>query len=134
MGTPNSLQAFFRRELWHGSSGRVPQILKQRIMWLAGPWLILHLALPVLALAWWRTECSFCGTLFLANTTLLIFLPFFFALRKGGATPIKRAITRSALHYIYFWARAIALVKALITPPKPVSGQQPHGRMDNHNG
>ncbi len=133
-GTPNSLQAFFRRELWHGGSGRLPQILKQRIMWLAGPWLILHLALPLLAFAWWRTECSGCGPLFLANATLLIFLPFVLAVRKGGATPIKRTITRSALHYIYLWARAIALVKALITPPKPVSGQQQHGRRDNHNG
>jgi hypothetical protein len=134
-GVPASLWAFVRRELWHGSSGGLRKILGQRVSWIALVWLVLHVLLLSLAVAWWRSGEASLGLGALAALAGIFSLAAAGALRHSGADSYRGAVIRFPLYCIYYWSRAIALLRALMFGAKkgPISSardkkQSPVGR------
>ena len=118
LGVPASLSAFVRRELWHGSSGGLRKILGQRVSWIAMGWLVLHIVLLALAVGWWASGEELLGYSTLAALVAIVFLAAASALRHSGADSYRGAAVRLPLYFLYYWARAIALLRALLLGAK----------------
>ena len=114
LGVPASLSAFVRRELWHGSSGGFRKILGQRVSWIAMGWLVLHMVLLAMSVAWWASGETLMGLSALAALLAIVSLAAAGSLRHSGADSYRGAATRFPLYFIYYWSRAIALLRAVL--------------------
>jgi GT2 family glycosyltransferase len=121
LGVPATLSAFVRRELWHGSSGGLRKILGQRVSWVALGWLALHMLLLGLVSAWWATGEALIGKSALGVLATILSLAAAGAVRHSGADSYRGTAMRFPLYYIYYWTRAIALLRTLLMGKMDVS-------------
>ena len=134
LGVPVSLSAFVRRELWHGSSGGVRKIMRQRVSWIALGWLALHMLLLGLASAWWASGEALIGMSALAVFGAICSLATAGALRHSGAGSYRGVAMRFPLYCIYYWARAIALLRTLLIRTADVSPSLASDRRQSPTG
>ena len=117
-GVPRTPAEFFRRELWHGSSGDVRSVLGQRVSWLAILWFFMHLGLLGSIILWGVTGGLNWAATFLLLGLGLVGLVGASSLRHGGLESWQVFGGRCLLYPLYYWARITALF-SLITSSSP---------------
>jgi hypothetical protein len=112
-GAPRSLGDFARRELWHGGAGVLGDLLKQRVTILSAIWLLMHLGL-LCGIGLYAFGPSVWGAaiglISLAGIAALLAGSVW---RHGGLERIREIPQLAVLFYVYYWSRAVGLIRCL---------------------
>jgi glycosyltransferase involved in cell wall biosynthesis len=108
LGYPTGWKTFFRREMWHGLGdyASVSTFFASKVAILATLFLAAHIGL-LAALALLDPMYS---VMFVSLVLVICLLSSFVKYRKNGVAVVA---VNSVIYYLYFWARAAALVAAL---------------------
>jgi hypothetical protein len=104
---PQSLGQFVRRELWHGSgdSLSVTHVIRSPVALAAISFAGVHALAVVIAIA----PVPFRGLLVLGCACLIAGVCIAASIRRGGSHDLRMVLLRSALMYVYLWARFLSL-------------------------
>jgi hypothetical protein len=105
-GEPRRLREFFRREVWHGlgDSGSLKQLLQSHVAMAAAFFVALHVVAILPLITPLPTEVSIAG---LVGVVGLVGVA---AVVRRRSISLLRWAQMSALIYLYFWARFVALI------------------------
>ena len=122
-GVPGTLLGFIRREVWHGGSGDLRTLFRQRVSMLATAWTLMHIGLIVSAFSWFFFDGNMSCVLSLGSIIGIAALVVFSASRRARSAGWHNLPSLLILFYVYFAGRALGLVRGIITMPMTASSR-----------
>lgn len=119
---PRTIREFMQREIWHGSgdSNELSRLLTSQVALVSVVFVVLHLT--VIPWVWWApAQLRLVAPLIVFAGLLGLCLSA--AVRRGGTGNLRRLLQRTALFYLYFWSRFLAVCRGVSRRSRGNSGR-----------